>query len=349
MAVKKTIMTAVSPITYKRSHYECMPCHHSEFYADRRIIKDVVTVTTGARNLISLAGGSWGYERSSSYLKRMTGIRVSKSTVRSISQETGRLVNNWQVKSPEACNDFIRAKGVTEMQTDGTMINTKKGWKEVRLTLFSKRLTAVASDYAMMDKRKLPAPSVIFCTGRLESAKRTVSRWYDMAKRLRIHNFEQLHVIADGASWIWKGAAQTFADHAGCLDLYHACKHLHHATARLFVSDGKKVITKYYEKWRTSLLKFGWLGLKKEFTKLKSELSSYKWKKYMKKVYNYFDNRLRFLDYPDRLRRGLAIGSGQIEGACKNMVGRRLKQTGARWKIVRANRMLGVTSLIYSN
>jgi len=32
--------------------------------------------------------------------------------------------------------------------------------------------------------------------------------------------------------------------------------------------------------------------------------------------------------YADRLATGRSIGSGQIEGACKNMVGRRLKQTG---------------------
>jgi hypothetical protein len=31
--------------------------------------------------------------------------------------------------------------------------------------------------------------------------------------------------------------------------------------------------------------------------------------------------------------------SGLVEGACKQVIGRRLKQTGARWRIRRANRM----------
>ena len=44
-----------------------------------------------------------------------------------------------------------------------------------------------------------------------------------------------------------------------------------------------------------------------------------------------------------------SIGSGQIEGACKNLIGRRLKQTGARWKVRRVNRMAGLCSIMYSD
>ena len=43
--------------------------------------------------------------------------------------------------------------------------------------------------------------------------------------------------------------------------------------------------------------------------------------------------------YAARLASGQSIGSGMVEGACKTVVGRRLKQTGARWRVRRANRM----------
>ncbi|WP_168222228.1 hypothetical protein [Aquisphaera giovannonii] len=37
-----------------------------------------------------------------------------------------------------------------------------------------------------------------------------------------------------------------------------------------------------------------------------------------------------------------------VEGACKTAVGRRLKQTGARWKVRRLERMASLCCLAYS-
>ena len=59
--------------------------------------------------------------------------------------------------------------------------------------------------------------------------------------------------------------------------------------------------------------------------------------------------RLLVLRKAARLAEGRSIGSGQIEGACKNLIGRRLKQTGARWKVRRVNRLAGLCSIMYSD
>lgn len=53
------------------------------------------------------------------------------------------------------------------------------------------------------------------------------------------------------------------------------------------------------------------------------------------------------LHYADRLREGRSIGRGQVEGACKNLIGRRLKSNAARWRVHRVNRMVGLCSLAY--
>jgi len=53
--------------------------------------------------------------------------------------------------------------------------------------------------------------------------------------------------------------------------------------------------------------------------------------------------------YRERLGAGRAIGSGQVEGACKNLIGARLKQTGARWSECRVNWMGVVCSLAYGD
>ena len=61
-----------------------------------------------------------------------------------------------------------------------------------------------------------------------------------------------------------------------------------------------------------------------------------------------WSNRGR-LRYADRLERGLPIGSGQVEGACKTVVGRRLKLNSARWHPERAEHIAALTCLQYGN
>jgi hypothetical protein len=50
------------------------------------------------------------------------------------------------------------------------------------------------------------------------------------------------------------------------------------------------------------------------------------------KAANYLAGHRGRMKYAARLRQGRSIGSGMIEGTIKQMLGRRLKQTGARWK-----------------
>ena len=49
-------------------------------------------------------------------------------------------------------------------------------------------------------------------------------------------------------------------------------------------------------------------------------------------VLNYFAAHQTRLNYALRLRRGQSVGSGLVEGSIKQLLNRRLKQTGARWK-----------------
>ena len=53
--------------------------------------------------------------------------------------------------------------------------------------------------------------------------------------------------------------------------------------------------------------------------------------------------------HKERLAAGRSIGSGLIEGACKNLVGKRMKQTGVCWRLPRANRMATLCAVLYSD
>ena len=51
----------------------------------------------------------------------------------------------------------------------------------------------------------------------------------------------------------------------------------------------------------------------------------------LKEVVTYFTNQVHRMDYPAYRAKGWQIGSGQVESACKTVVGQRLKGAGMRW------------------
>jgi len=50
------------------------------------------------------------------------------------------------------------------------------------------------------------------------------------------------------------------------------------------------------------------------------------------KAYRYLRRNNRWMDYPEYRRRGLPIGSGVTEAACKTVFAQRFKRSGMRWK-----------------
>ena len=52
------------------------------------------------------------------------------------------------------------------------------------------------------------------------------------------------------------------------------------------------------------------------------------------------------LGYASRLADGRSIGSGQVEGAIKQFVNRRLKQTGAKWKVHHVGPLVELAAMI---
>ena len=63
----------------------------------------------------------------------------------------------------------------------------------------------------------------------------------------------------------------------------------------------------------------------------------------------YLTNPSERLNDRHRLACGEPIGRGLVEGACKLVIGKRRKQTGARWTVPNANRMAELCGLTDSD
>ena len=98
---------------------------------------------------------------------------------------------------------------------------------------------------------------------------------------------------------------------------------------------------------RLVLLSEGFEGIDRELQSLEKGLPESE-RASVKSLREYLEHNAGRLNYAERLSMGRSIGSGLIEGACKSMVGKRLKQTGACWRVERANRIAILSSLLYS-
>ena len=114
-----------------------------------------------------------------------------------------------------------------------------------------------------------------------------------------------------------------------CLDVYHALEHLS-GIGKLFYGVGTAACKKWYASAKKDLLSGGGKLIEKRLAGLEGEVRTDHQREVLRRLRGYFSNHSDRLCYRERLLEGRAIGSGQVEGACKSMVGRRLKQTGAR-------------------
>jgi hypothetical protein len=341
-------MTQAGAVRVSRVYRCCVKCQHGGYALDERLGLQG-RYSPQARRLISLAAASWSYDVSSARLEELCGLSVSDTSVREIAQATGAEMLEWQRTAPEAVRDFGTATGDVEFTTDGTSVNTTDGWREVKLGIFSKRDRAQPALPEEWGARSLPKPKSCVAFAAIEASDHFGARWKAWAQRLHIRDTSTVTVLADGAKWIWEEARRNLVGSQGVLDVYHALEHISD-TAKTLFGDGTPATTAWTDRLRTTLLERGWDGFEecwqqthRQFPERSPPATA------LKELRDYLGNHVSHLHYAERLREGRSIGSGQIEGACKNLIGRRLKQTAARWRVRRLNRMAGLCAIMYSH
>jgi hypothetical protein len=129
------------------------------------------------------------------------------------------------------------------------------------------------------------------------------------------------------------------------LDLYHVLEYLWKAVY-VFHSEG----TKEAEHWVQCMLRLLLQGAIEDiilYLRVHLEYSDLSKAKceVLEKVIGYLDNGKAFMKYDEYLSKGYPIGSGVVEGACRNLVKDRMELVGMRWSIPGAESMLQLRSL----
>ena len=219
----------------------------------------------------------------------------------------------------------------------------------MKIGLFLKRERGAAAAPDEWNTRSLPAPHARLAFAVIEKCDRFCSRWGRWMKRLGIDDPSEASVLADGARWIWDRVETVFPNSAGVLDIYHGSEHVA-ATAKTLYGEGSPLAGEWTESGRKALLHGGWSHLNRQIAAAEAELGlTMTAERSLKELVGYFANQSSHLNYKGRLAEGRSIGSGAVEGAAKNLIGRCLKQTGARWRVRRVNRMATLCSAFDSD
>jgi len=325
-------------VTLCRVYFTCRRCGQHAHALDDRLGLDGF-VSPHAQRLFCTLGADWSFERCARHLREVAGLVVCDNTVRDVCDRHGGLMRAWQREGPEASRLFREAEGDVEFQTDGTCVNTVGGWREVRLSIFAKRRRGEPIlDLDDWDDQRMPAPHVRVATAAVRTSAALGPQWRRAASRLGIKRTDQVTALADGAKWIWNEVQRNLPGAAGILDIYHAGEHLHDAAVALHGAG--PAAEAWYRLRRRRLLESGASGLLAELATESGDVSE---------LVGYLGPHTDHTPYRQRLAEGRSIGSGMVEGACKTAIGKRLKQTGARWKVRRLERMAALCCLHYGD
>jgi hypothetical protein len=265
-------------------------------------------------------------------------LRTCDQTVRAVCFAEAGLVADWLHADKAAGAAFAAAGGDTEFQADGTMVNTWEGWRELRLGVFAKRPRGRPATAAEWDTRRLPPPAARLLFGGVETAEHFGPRIRRWAARLGVTDAAAVTVLADGADWIRNQARRQLPGAGQVLDIFHATEHLA-GCAKALCGEGAAAAKAWVDEGRQALLTAGAAGVRAHLAAARAGARSAAKRAALDEASGYFARRAALLGYAGRLAAGQSIGSGLVEGACKQVIGRRMKQTGARWRIRRANRM----------
>jgi len=185
--------------------------------------------------------------------------------------------------------------------------------------------------------------------GRMLNAKDATFAWLrHEADQRNPHSEKTVVCIMDGETKLWDKQQQMFPEAIGVLDIFHVMEHLWPCVHR-FEKENTPAAFRLFEQQFRRILEgrvgrvigaFRQMAVKRKLkrralAKLEEHLT-------------YFENNRERMQYDEYLQQGFPIGSGVVEGACRNLVKDRMERTGMRWRTSGAQAILDLRA-IYLN
>jgi hypothetical protein len=347
----KTLLSSVGEVKVQRRYYASRDCDCTLNPWDQWAgIAPGHKLTLQARRMVTLAGSGCSFDEASDKLRELCSLPVSNDVIRRVCNEEGQAAAQWLKEAPDPGQQMAAAKGELEFYSDGVQVNTVDGWREMRISVFAKREPAAAAQPCEWEERVLERPACRVAWAAIAASHLIGASWRRMLEHLGLQNTPRLSVLGDGARWIWDEAAKRFKVivHVDwVVDVYHVSEHVHGCAGKLFPFD-----TPAAGQWAAArieeLIEMEGPRFIQALGQHRDAAQDPKSADALEDLIGYLSENRDSLWYRTRLAEGLPIGSGLVEGTCKNTIGKRLKLNNPRWRIRRAQNMAALRCLQYS-
>lgn len=275
--------------------------------------------------------------------KRVGNMNPSKSTLGRLAQHVS---STWE-ENREAFEEGLRAATAipqgacsVAVSLDGVMAPMKDGDgpKKRERTANEGRLTRGPAGH-----REVGCATLSFCDadGDVMSAirfarapeanKATLKQMLEAELRVVRDLRPDLAVVklADGVDDNWTFLSGTLKDGVEVVDFWHATQHINDALGAAY-GDGSKDARKRMVELRHVLCDDD-EGAEKVIRALEYLHTKHPRREKIRRALNYFRKHRHRMSYAALIKRGLPVGSGVVEAACKTLVTERLKKSGMRW------------------
>jgi hypothetical protein len=344
-------MTAVGAVVFRRRYWKCTCGTDGAYAADAILgIEGERYSKTVQQHCCRLAAEK-SFASTSANLHAMLGVDICPETVRQVAERHGQKMARFQAQDTASEAAFRQAEGAVEFTTDAGKVNTREQrWKDLKIGVIAKRKAGAPTTPEQWQKQRLPLATMVLAFAMIAPAKEFRKSWRPRLRRLGVTCLASIHVLADGASWIWKAVGRVLTGCVQTLDFYHAGQHLNRCAERVY-GEGTSEQRNAYRHARGLLLRQGWAGICQwvsELLAVEEEAERERRRKATDRLIGYFAKHTTRLNYAERLQAGWAIGSGQVEGQAKTL-GLRLKARGARWKLGNVGPMASLVCVRHSS
>ena len=339
----KAVQTVVGWITLRRAYYWCPACGQGACPLDPALGLGRASHSPGVRRATGHLGALLPFAQATATLAALAGIRVSASTVRTVTEAIGArreaelartVATAWRDGLPPAAGPaparlYVAMDGVRILGTGGEGKEAKVG--------------VVRPEHGGPGGELAPA-AASYVAG-FEPAEAFGRRLAMEAHRRGLEGAAEVVVLGDGAEWIWNLAAEHCPRATCIVDWYHASERIWEL-GRALHGEGTAKTRRWVARQLARLAEGESAALAAAWRRLKCPAAA---AAVRDEQVGYFANQARRMAYGRYRERGLDIGSGMVEGACKHLIGAREKGPGMRWGLPGAQAVATVRVLLFND